>query len=97
MGEVGGPQVGHPLPQVGHELKHGGGETLVDEVARQAALTPRHKHKPFTAGVAYLTSFNVPLHFIERYIFIFFQCVYTGGGKKLRCCDTATFVVGTLD
>lgn len=29
----GGPQFGDALAQVGHELKHGGGQTLVDEVA----------------------------------------------------------------
>lgn len=99
MGVVAGPQVGHPLPQVGHELKHGGGETLVDEVARQAALTPTHKHKPFTAGISYPTSFKVHLHLIERYIFLFFQCIYegVGGWGGMRCCNTATSVVGISD
>lgn len=38
VGDVGGPQLGHPLAQVVHELKHGGGEAGLDEVARQATL-----------------------------------------------------------
>lgn len=45
VGVVGGPQLGHPLAQVAHELKHGGGEAGLDEVARQAAL--RNKHRKF--------------------------------------------------
>lgn len=43
MGVVGGPQLGHPLAQVVHELKHGGGEAGLDEVARQAALRNKHR------------------------------------------------------
>lgn len=43
VGVVGGPQLGHPLAQVVHELKHGGGEAGLDEVARQAALRNKHR------------------------------------------------------
>lgn len=43
VGVVGGPQLGHPLAKVVHELKHGGGEAGLDEVARQAALTNKHR------------------------------------------------------
>lgn len=44
VGVEGGPQIGDPLAQVAHELEHGGGQAGLDEVAREAALTPRHKH-----------------------------------------------------
>lgn len=43
VGAERGPQLANPLAQMGHELKHGGSQTLVDEVAGQSALTG-HKH-----------------------------------------------------
>lgn len=51
---AGGSQVVDSLAQVRHEVEHGGGQTLVDEVARQVAL--RHTHTTFTCETT-----NLPL------------------------------------
>lgn len=71
VGAERGPQLSDTLAQMGHEFKHGGGQTLVDEVAGQSALT-RHKKGVLIGYFCHISIFSSPIiYFIFIYIYAF--------------------------